>query len=102
MLVRWLVTPSRLQKLESTGISRSLATSPSGKKHNRPSSKYSVKNRRPAPPGGWRYSSLKSHVFIDSEADPGLAYRSVTTRDLPAVTRNTRTSAAYFAGFLTR
>src|SRR2546425_4598500 len=51
MLVRWRVTPSRLQKLGSTGIWRSLAASPSGKKPNRPSSNVPRKIEDP-PRGG--------------------------------------------------
>src|SRR2546422_5908891 len=52
MLVRWRATQSQLQKLGSTGISRSLATSPSGKKPNRPSSNVPRKIEDPPPRGG--------------------------------------------------
>src|SRR6266480_4000101 len=101
MLVRWLVTQSRLQKLGSTGISRSLATSPSGKKPNRPSSNVPRKIEDPPPGGGvWRYSSLKSRVFIDSEADPGLDYGSVITRERAGAPRITSRCRSYLAGFL--
>src|SRR2546425_11535659 len=101
MLVRWRVTPSRLQKLGSTGIWRSLAASPSGKKPNRPSSNVPRKIEDPPPPGGgWRYSSFKIRVFIDSEADPGLDYGSVITRERAGAPRKTSRCAAYFAGFL--
>src|SRR6266571_7053745 len=99
MLVRWLVTQSRLQKLGSTGISRSLATSPSGKKPNRPSSNVPRKIEDPPPRGGWRYSYLKSHVFIDSEADPGLDYGSIITQERAGAPRKTSRCAAYLAGF---
>src|SRR5207247_9434026 len=94
------VTQSRLQKLGSTGISRRLATSRSGKKPNRPSSNIPRKIEDPPPRGGWRYSSLKSRVFIDSEADPGLDCGSVIGRERAGAPRITSRCRSYLAGFL--
>src|SRR5437879_10588965 len=95
MLVRWRVTPSRLQKLGSTGISRSLAAFPSGKKPNSPSTE-SEKNKRPAPPGGGvRYDILlKSGLFTDSGANSALEYGSGASRARAGRARITNRRAA--------
>src|SRR5438309_11948864 len=102
MLVRWLVTQSQLQKLGSTGISRSLAAFPSGKKPNSPSTE-SEKNRRPPPGGGGSICySLKSGLFTDSGANSGLEYGSVASRERAGAPRITsRRRAIIWRVFLT-
>src|SRR5438874_11774060 len=101
MLVRWRVTQSRLLKLGSTGISRSLAAFPSGKKPNSPSTE-PEKNRRPPPGGGSICYSLKSGLFTDSGANSGLECGSVTSRERAGAPRLTSRVRNYLAGFLKR
>src|SRR5439155_24577221 len=101
MLVRWFVTQSRLQKLGSKGISRSLAAFPSGKKPNSPSTE-PEKNRRPAPPGGGGSICyfLKSGLFTDSGANSGLECGSFTSGERAGALRITSRCRNYWGGFL--
>src|SRR5438876_1658579 len=99
MLVRWHVTQSRLQKLGSTGISRSLAAFPSGKKPNSLSTE-PEKNRRPAPPGGGRKSnSLKWACLTNRGLIQGWNSVSALAEDQPEPQRLTTVAGHNLAGF---
>src|SRR2546425_3663597 len=68
MLVRWRATQSQLQRLRSTGLWRSLATSPSGKKPSILLLKFCEKIEGPAPPGrGVRHVILRNWVCSFSQ-----------------------------------